>query len=90
MAYPNLIHKLSWYPIAVLSALSALWTVCQWQKLIPLYLLIGHTALIPVFFTSMPRFRAPIEPLLMVFAAYVIIWIGRACTGSLTAKKAPS
>jgi hypothetical protein len=78
MAYPNLIHQLSWYPIAVLSVLGLAWTLHKWKQLLPLYFLIGQTALIPIFFTSMPRFRASVEPLLMVFAAYAIVRTGRA------------
>jgi len=68
-AYPSAIHALSWSVLGALAALGLGITWRSWPTLMPIYLLLFQTALIPAFFTSMPRFRAPIEPILLVFAA---------------------
>jgi 4-amino-4-deoxy-L-arabinose transferase-like glycosyltransferase len=72
-AYSNRLARLSWAFLAFLSGCGILLTWRRWRELLPLHLLILHTALVPVFFTSMPRFRAPIEPLLLIFAGEAIV-----------------
>lgn len=76
-SYPNWPHRLSWAILAALSV-GGLWLSRRYcGELLPVYLLLAHTALIPVVFTSMPRFRAPIEPILMLFAAFALLsWRG--------------
>jgi 4-amino-4-deoxy-L-arabinose transferase-like glycosyltransferase len=73
-AYSNRIAQLSWTVLALLSGWGVLLTSSRWRELLPLYILMLHTALIPAFFTSMPRFRAPIEPLLILLAGQAIIY----------------
>lgn len=74
--YPSRLHKVSWGVVAVLSLVGAGMTVRSWPRLVPIYLLILQTALLPVFFTSMPRFRAPIEPFLLILAAVPLVALG--------------
>ena len=72
--YSNRVAELSWTILAFLSGWGVLRTCSRWRELLPLYMLILHTALAPVFFTSMPRFRAPIEPLLILFAGQAMVY----------------
>jgi len=75
-AYDNLVAQASWYPLLVLSLVGFFWTRMQWRRLLPIYLLILQTLIIAAVYTSMPRFRAPVEPLFLLFAAYALhrIW----------------
>ena len=75
-AYPHPAHRFSWDIVGVLSAVGVIMTRRAWRQLMPVYLLILQTAMIPILFTSMPRFRAPIEPFLIVFGAVppVVLW----------------
>jgi len=68
-AYSDPVAGLSWYPVLVLSALGFYITRNRWKELLPIYLLIGQTVATAALFTSMPRFRAPVEPLLLLMAA---------------------
>jgi 4-amino-4-deoxy-L-arabinose transferase-like glycosyltransferase len=68
-AYPSSIHRVSWGLIAAFSLAGIYMTRRSWRRLMPLYILIVQTATIPVLFTSMPRFRAPVEPFLLMLAA---------------------
>lgn len=72
-AYPHPAHRISWGVIAVLSAVGVIMTRLSWRQLTPVYLLVLQSALIPVLFTSMPRFRAPIEPFLIILAAVPLV-----------------
>jgi hypothetical protein len=72
-AYSNRVAELSWTILAFLFGWGVLLTCSRWRELLPLYMLVLHTALVPVFFTSMPRFRAPIEPLLILFAGQAMV-----------------
>lgn len=74
-AYPSAIHSVSWALLAALSVAGAYLTRARWRRLMPLYLLIAQTASIPILFTAMPRFRAPIEPFLIIFAAVPLVSI---------------
>lgn len=71
-AYSNLIHQLSWATLALLGLIGIWLTRNSWQDLLFLYVLILHAGLIPIFFTSMPRYRAPVEPILVAFAGAAI------------------
>jgi 4-amino-4-deoxy-L-arabinose transferase-like glycosyltransferase len=68
-AYAHPIARISWYPIFALSLLGAYLTRAQWRRLLPVYFLIFQTILTAAVFTSMPRFRAPVEPFLILLAA---------------------
>lgn len=76
-AYPHPLHQLSWGVVAVLSLVGGGVTARSWPRLVPIYLLILQTASVPVFLTSMPRFRAPIEPFLLIFAAVPLVVLSR-------------
>lgn len=76
-AYPHPIHRASWAATAVLSLIGLGISLPAWRRLMPLYLLIVQTALISVFFSAMPRFRAPIEPFLLIFAAVALVGFAR-------------
>jgi hypothetical protein len=66
------VHRASWYPVLALSVLGFLWSAKRWRELLPLHLLIIQTALIAMVFTSMPRFRAPVEPFFLLMAAVAL------------------
>lgn len=72
-AYPHLLDKLTWYPLAVLSLIGIGLSFAAWKKYLLLYLLIVSSMAVPVMFTSMPRFRAPLLPYLMLFASYAVV-----------------
>lgn len=78
--YPNVAHRWSWYPIVPLAIVGLVVTWRQWKELSLIYLIIFETALIPVFFISLPRYRAPIEPFLVLFAAAGILWFASLVT----------
>ena len=75
--YQNFLDQITWYPLALFSIIGVLSSLAAWQKHLGLYLLILATMLIPVLFTSMPRFRAPIMPVLVIYAAAGMIGMYR-------------
>jgi 4-amino-4-deoxy-L-arabinose transferase-like glycosyltransferase len=77
--YPHVFHQLSWWPVAGLSLIGAVMAgAAAHRTLIPAYLLIVQTALIPVLFTAMPRFRAPVEPFVLLLAAVALVAFAQA------------
>lgn len=78
--YGHVAHRWSWYPIALLAIFGLIVTRRQWKELSIIYLMIIETALIPVFFISLPRYRASIEPFLLLFAAAGILWFASLVT----------
>lgn len=75
-AYDHWVHKVSWYLLLALS-LPGFWlSVRRWRELLPLHIIIFETALIAMVFTSMPRFRAPVEPFFMLMGALALERIG--------------
>ncbi len=76
--YHHLLDKLSWYPLALFSSIGLCYSLRSWKKHILIYLLILSSMSIPLIFTSMPRFRAPITPFLMIYAAVGLVKIGQA------------
>lgn len=76
-AYPHPIHRVSWAATAVLSLIGLGISLPAWRRLMPLFLLIVHTVLISVFFSALPRFRAPVEPFLLIFAAVALVSFAR-------------
>jgi hypothetical protein len=85
-AYNHPLHAVSWYPVLLLSLIGLAWTLNRWRELLSVHLLIWSTMLTAMAFTSMPRFRAPVEPFLLMFAAAAIVRLwqrrGRPATGS--------
>jgi 4-amino-4-deoxy-L-arabinose transferase-like glycosyltransferase len=76
-SYPHPIHRASWAATAVLSAIGLAISLPAWPRLMPVFLIIFQTVLISVFFSAMPRFRAPIEPFLLIFAAVALTTFAR-------------
>ena len=76
-AYPHILDNVSWYPVAVFSVLGIWWSLASWKQYHLLYLLILSSMSIPLVFTSMPRFRAPLLPFFIMFASFALITIGR-------------
>jgi hypothetical protein len=72
LAFPNVVSRLTWYPVLMLSLVGFVATYKQWRRLLPIYLLIIQTLLTATVFTSTPRFRAPVEPLFVLMATYAI------------------
>lgn len=72
-AYPHILDKLTWYPLAFVSLIGIGLSLAAWKKYLLLYLLILSSMAIPVLFTAMPRFRAPLLPYLMLFASYTAV-----------------
>ncbi|MCP4403587.1 MAG: hypothetical protein GY801_40565 [bacterium] len=71
--YNHLFDKITWMPILFLSLFGMYRSFSSWQQQLLLYTPIISTMLIPVFFTSMPRFRAPIMPFLILYSAVGLI-----------------
>lgn len=75
--YHHLVDKITWYPLALFGIVGLGYSLRCWKDHLLLYLLILSTMIIPVFFTSMPRFRAPIMPFLIVYAAFGLVKAGQ-------------
>jgi 4-amino-4-deoxy-L-arabinose transferase-like glycosyltransferase len=71
-AYDHPLSWASWYSVLALSLLGLWWTVREWRRLLPIHLLVVETLLIAAVFTSMPRFRAPVEPFFLLLAAVAL------------------
>ncbi|MBD3307169.1 hypothetical protein GF339_12130 [candidate division KSB3 bacterium] len=76
--YPHLADQLSWYPLAGFSLIGIAASLTAWRKHLVVYLLLLSAMSIPVVFTSMPRFRAPIMPFLIIYAALGLLKVGQA------------
>ena len=65
------------FPIAVfiLAALGLTLTLRRWRELLFLYLMIVLTIAQCIIFYGIPRFRAPIEPILILLGAGVAWWV---------------
>ena len=74
-AYNHPLDQIAWYPLAVCAALGFLIARKAWRQQMLIYLLILASMLIPVCFTSMPRFRVPITPYLLMYAAFGIVTV---------------
>ncbi len=71
-AYHDPVARASWYSVLGLSLLGCLWAAKRWRQLLPIHLLILQTVLTAAIFTSMPRFRAPVEPFFLLMAAFAL------------------
>ena len=65
---------LSSFPIFILAALGLLLTWRKWRHLLFIYLLIALDIVQCLYFYGSSRFRAPIEPLLVILVAGAIWW----------------
>lgn len=72
-AYPHLLDQMTWYPLAALSLIGIGFSLTAWKKYLLLYVLIGASMAIPVMFTAMPRFRAPLLPYVILFASDAVV-----------------
>lgn len=73
------------FPIAVfiLAALGLALTLRRWRELLFLYLMIVLTIAQCIIFYGIPRFRAPIEPILILLGAGVAWWVTSREPGTL-------
>lgn len=62
-------------PIYILAILGTLFTLWRWRELLFIYLMIALTIAQNIVFYGTPRFRAPIEPMLILLAAGAIWWL---------------
>ncbi len=74
-AYDDPISRASWYPVLALSLLGLWWTAHDWRRLLPIFLLVAQTIVTAAIFTSLPRFRAPVEPFFVLLAAVALLRI---------------
>jgi hypothetical protein len=61
--------------IFALAALGFIVTLKRWRELFFIYLVILETIAECIVFYGIPRFRAPIEPLLILLAAGALWWL---------------
>ena len=61
--YQHVLDKITWYPLAIFSLIGIGYSFLDWRKHLLLYILLISSMGIPVMFTSMPRFRAPLMPI---------------------------
>jgi len=66
---------ISSFPIFVMAALGLLLTWRKWRHLLFIYLLISLDIAQCLYFYGSSRFRAPIEPMLVILAAGAIWWL---------------
>lgn len=70
-------------PFFVLAAFGLLVTLWRWREFLFIYLMILMTIVEGIIFYSSPRFRAPIEPMLILLAAGAIWWLTHKESGTL-------
>ena len=75
--YPHILDEVTWYPVALLSIIGVWHSFSCWKKYLLVYVLIGSSTIIPMVFTSMPRFRAPLLPFLIIFASFALVTLTR-------------
>ncbi len=73
------------FPIAVfiLAALGLVFTLRRWRELLFPYLMILMTIAQCIIFYGIPRFRAPIEPILILLGAGAVWWLTSGEPGTL-------
>lgn len=67
----------------ILAAFGFAVTWWRWRELLFIYLMIGFTIAQNIVYYGIPRFRAPIEPMLILLAAGAIWWLTHRETGTL-------
>ncbi len=73
-------------PVFLLAAFGLLVTWRRWRQLLFLYMVIGLTIVQCLYFYGSSRFRAPIEPLLVILAAAAIWWMAEKWSSRLRTK----
>lgn len=76
-AYPHILDAITWYPLALCGFVGGVLSLWRWKQYCQLYLLIASSLSIPAIFTSMPRFRAPLIPVVMLFASFALVTLTR-------------
>ncbi|GAK55725.1 glycosyl transferase family 39 [Candidatus Vecturithrix granuli] len=79
--YQHVLDKITWYPLAIFSLIGLGYALVQWRHHLLIYILLLSSMSIPIMFTSMPRFRAPLIPFLMIYAAFGGVQIWKAIRG---------
>ena len=79
------LHMMKTFPIYVfiLAAFGFAVTWWRWRELLFIYFMIGLTIAQNIFYYGIPRFRAPIEPMLILLAAGAIWWLTHQEQGTL-------
>jgi 4-amino-4-deoxy-L-arabinose transferase-like glycosyltransferase len=76
-AYPHILDEITWYPLALCGLVGGVLSLWNWKQYYQLYVLIASSLSIPIMFTSMPRFRAPLIPIVIVFASFFFVTLAR-------------
>ncbi len=71
------------YPLFILAAFGLLATRRKWRELLFIYGMIGLTFAECIYYYGSSRFRAPIEPMLVLLAAGAIWWLSAQDDGTL-------
>ncbi|MDY0096372.1 MAG: glycosyltransferase family 39 protein [Candidatus Vecturithrix sp.] len=79
--YRHIVDKITWYPLASLSLIGIGFSIVHWRKHLLIYILLISSMGIPIMFTSMPRFRAPLMPFLIMYAVFGGMQIWRIIKG---------
>ena len=85
--YNHVVDKITWIPLALLSIIGFGVSLKYWEDQIVIYLLILSTMTIPFVFTSMPRFRAPIMPFVLIYSAVGLVSLYRFGKGLIYANR---
>lgn len=67
----------------ILAAFGFAVTWWRWSELLFIYFMIVLTIALNIFYYGIPRFRAPIEPMLILLAAGAIWWVTQLERGTL-------
>ena len=76
-AYSHLIHQISWGLILSAGVLGVFFSASQWRRLLLIYFLVFQTAFVCILLFVLPRYRAPVEPFIILFAGYAVIVLGK-------------
>jgi 4-amino-4-deoxy-L-arabinose transferase-like glycosyltransferase len=76
-AYPHILDAITWYPLFLGGLVGGVLSLRKWKQYCQIYLLIFSSLTIPIMFTSMPRFRAPLIPMVMLFASFFFVTLTR-------------
>lgn len=62
-------------PVLLLAAFGLVVTLFRWRELLFLYFMIGMTFALAIYFYGIARFRAPIEPMIILLATGALWWV---------------
>ncbi|GAK49306.1 glycosyl transferase family 39 [Candidatus Moduliflexus flocculans] len=71
--YPHPADQIAWTAMAILGIFGLFASFRRWKEHLLIYTLFGSSMLIPIFFTAMPRFRAPLIPFVIIYASSALI-----------------